>query len=137
MHPFRRLTRFGAVGGVAALCHVGIAVLAHRVLDHAGVAGAALLANLAGFSVASLLSYFGQARLTFGITPDHARHFPRFLAVGLSGLGLSSLVTYLICDLAGGPFLLAMAVVVTAVPALTFVMMRFWAFTSADGQREP
>lgn len=128
-----QLTRFGVIGSLAALCHVSVAVAANMALQRAGAASPEMTANLIGFCTATLVSYFGHARLTFAVTPDHGRHLPRFVAVALAGLATSSLITHVVCTELRGQFAVAMVAVICSVPALSFLLMRLWAFSPLTG----
>jgi len=127
-----RLLRFAAVGGLATLVHVTVAMAAR-----AGLALPELGANLAGFGAAVLVSYTGHARCTFAIDARHREHLPRFLLTALAGLASSSLTVWIVTERAGGSFVLAMALVAVIVPSSTFLAMRHWVFTTArHGLRE-
>lgn len=125
----RQIARFAGVGLVATLCHVCLASLL------AGVwALPPQIANLAGFFAAFGLSYLGHARVTFQVRGGHGTHLPRFLAVAALGLTLSSGMTWLISDQGGHPVWMAMIVVGLAVPSLTYVLSRLWAFAPVQGR---
>ncbi len=124
----QQLLRFAGVGLAATLAHVTVA-LALRY----GMALPAQLANLLGFCCAVMLSYFGHGRITFGITPVHALHFPRFLVISVSALLISSVITQVVAVHMGAPFLVAMALVVMIVPPATYLAARFWAFSDTAG----
>ncbi len=81
-----QLLRFGGVGGAATLVHVLIASLLH-----AGAGLVPMLANLAGFASAVLLSCIGHARWTFGAGFAGGGQALRFVFVALVGLATSSL----------------------------------------------
>jgi putative flippase GtrA len=115
--------RFAAVGVIATVAHVGTALAVGQALNWAPG-----YANLAGYAVAVWVSYAGHARFTFATGNAHARHLPRFLAVSLSGLLASALVTYVICTVLGGSLALAMIAVVALVPGASFAASRLWAF---------
>lgn len=111
------------MGLVATSAHIVIAIL---VKTRLGIA-----ANLAGFLAAIGFSYVGHAFLTFGRPAGHAVHLPRFLALSLAGLLLSSGITFLVCIVMSGPFLVAQVAVAGTVPTLTFLGSRLWVFAQA------
>ncbi|WP_306117701.1 MULTISPECIES: GtrA family protein [unclassified Roseitalea] len=122
-----QLARFAGVGMAATLAHVATALIAQ------GPFGApAQLANLTGFCAAVLVSYLGHGRLTFDANDTHGVRMPRFVAVALAGLAVSSAVTAIVHGQLGASFALAMALVAITVPALTFLGARFWAFARID-----
>ncbi len=120
-----QLFRFGIVGVMATLVHVGIATLFERAFP-----GLGQRANLTGYACGMLVSYLGHHRFTFALDGNHRAHVPRFLVVSFSGLAVSSLITYVVFQRLGQPFWQAMALVVLLVPPTTFVVSKFWAFTA-------
>jgi putative flippase GtrA len=121
-----QLARFGGVGVVATLVHVAVALLVSALL-----AAAPLAANLAGFSASVLFSYFGHARLTFGVALAHRRHGPRFVVTALTGLAASTAITFLCQTWFRLPFWATMALVAVLVPLLNYLMLRLWVFGHA------
>jgi putative flippase GtrA len=118
-----QVLRFGAVGGVATLSHVLIAILAERAL-----AAGPQMANLTGYAAAVLVSYSGHALVTFQAPLQSASRFAMFFVVSLLGLAASGLTVWVIVDLLGQPFVVAMCFAAVLVPAATFLAMRFWVF---------
>lgn len=118
-----QIIRFGGVGGIATLAHVLVALVAERGLDLT-----AQQANLVGFLIAVLLSYFGHSRFTFQSGRGSSDRFLRFVTVALTGLAASSLTVAMVTQGLGLPFAVAMAAVAVAVPAASFVAMRIWVF---------
>ena len=119
----REVFRFGVVGVAASAAHIAVALL---LIEHAGLP--VLWANALAFSVALSISYLGNHRWTFRRTGAHERHFPRFLATALLGLGLNQLIILLTVELAGWPYLAGILLVVLLVPALSFALSKGWAF---------
>ena len=117
--------RFGAVGGVATLSHVLIAIFAELALQLDPQ-----MANFVGFLTAVLVSYFGHAGYTFQSGPGSSKQFLRFALVAAAGYAASSLTVALVTQYLGLPFALAMALVVAVVPVASFLAMRFWVFQS-------
>lgn len=119
----RQGASFALIGAVATGVHVLVALSAHA------LAGAGpLLANLAGYGCAVGVSYLGNARFTFGRPTLHGAQFTRFLAISLAGLAANQAITFALVDRLGLPFWAGLAVVVTVVPAASFVAARLWAF---------
>ena len=121
----RQVSVFAGVGLLATMTHVVVALAAAAML---GVGPQT--ANAMGFALAICISYLGHAHLTFGYPMGHAVHGPRFLALALGGLALSSGITFVLCTLLGTPLTIAMAAVALAVPVFTFLGGRFWAFAA-------
>lgn len=119
----RQVPLFALVGVAATLTHV-VAALAAREL----AALSPLAANFVGYACAVGVSYLGNARFTFRRAVLHGPQFVRFVVVSLAGLALTQGLTWLLVERAGWPFWAGLAVVAAAVPALSFVMQRVWAF---------
>jgi putative flippase GtrA len=107
MTALRQLSRFGFVGILATVVHVGVGLGLH---DGAG-----------------LNPFFGQTRLTFPDSTADARAFLRFITVSVSVLGLNQLIVWVVTSFLGRPYWLALAVIIVSVPMVTFVLLKFWA----------
>lgn len=114
---------FAIVGACATLTHVLVALAAREL---GGVSP--MQANFAGYLMAVGVSYVGNARLTFRRRALHGPQIARFIVVSLLGLALTQGLTWLLVERMGWPFWMALGVVAVAVPALSFVLSRLWAF---------
>ena len=114
---------FAIVGAAATLTHV-IAALAAR--EAAGLSP--MGANFVGYLAAVGVSYLGNARFTFRRAVLHGPQFARFVVVSLAGLALTQGLTWLLVERMNWSFSAGLAVVAVAVPALSFVLQRLWAF---------
>lgn len=123
----RQGATFAFIGLAATAVHVMAALSVRR-----GFQASPLEANLVGYSAAVLVSYFGNARFTFGNAALQRGQFARFLAVSLFGLALNQAITFVAVDRFGLDFRLALGVVVVVVPAVSFVLSRIWAFRAAN-----
>jgi putative flippase GtrA len=126
-----RLARFGIVGLTAAAVHYWVVIALVELMQIAP-----LQANVGGFFVAFWVSYFGHRHWTFSdalATHSDGEHssFLRFVLVALLGFCMNELLFYLLLRYAGWPYYLALAVVVFAVAAMTYVLSRLWAFRHA------
>lgn len=113
---------FIAVGGAAALTHMGVFALAQHWLWPE-------LANALGFGIAFFVSFAGHRWLSFhdaGTTV--AQSFTRFLTTALAGFATNELVFSLLLRVAGWPSLLALLAAMVLAAGQTFVLSRFWAF---------
>ena len=114
---------FAVVGALATLTHVATALAARELAGFTP-----LQANFVGYLAAVGVSYLGNARLTFRRRALHGPQFARFAAVSLAGLALTQGLTWLLVERLGWPFWGGLAVVAVAVPGLSFVLSRVWAF---------
>lgn len=117
-----QLVRFGAVG-IAAM---GVHWLVVALLVPLGPAP--LLANVIGFAIAFSVSYTGHRNWTFASAEPHATTLRRFLAVALASFALNELIYLLLLRYTALDYRAALAIVLVAVAALTFVLSRYWAF---------
>lgn len=124
--------RFGIVGIASTFIHVAVFSLLVELFVVAPVA-----ASVPAFFTAMLASYSVNHRWTFGAQGSHSVHLPRYAVVALTGLGLNVLITYVVVNLLGYWYGLALAVVVTVVPAATYMLNRNWAFKIAPAIAKP
>ncbi|MCP4284330.1 MAG: GtrA family protein [Gammaproteobacteria bacterium] len=128
-HLLRQIVRFGLVGGLATLVHVGAFL---SLADGIGFYPQA--ANLLAWVAAFVISFCGHFLWTFrenfvGTQRRAADALVRFLGVSLLGLGLNSGIVMVMVGIlrtSNGSAALLMA---TLVPALLFVINRYWAFS--------
>jgi putative flippase GtrA len=121
--PVRQGAMFLVVGGAATGTHVVAALWSQHQF-----ALTPLVANFVGYGAAVLVSYLGNAYLTFQRSALRGRQFARYIAVSVLGLGLSQSITFIVTHLLGAPLAVALIPVVTLVPILNFVLSRLWAF---------
>ena len=113
---------FLAVGGSAALTHMGVFALAqHQML--------AELANALGFAVAFFVSFAGHRLLSFkDAATSVGTSLGRFAVTALAGFASNELVFTLLLRGLDWPALLALLVALVFAAGQTFVFSRFWAF---------
>jgi putative flippase GtrA len=119
----RQVAIFGVIGVAATATHATVALAANHELGLQP-----FIANFVGYSCAFSVSYFGNARWTFGRRSLHGPQFLRFLVVSLLGLALSQTLTFLCVDVLHRPFAIALIPIVTLVPLLSFVLSKVYAF---------
>jgi glycosyltransferase involved in cell wall biosynthesis len=123
-----QLAKFGFVGTLATLVHTACFVM---FIDLAGLP--AVVANLAAFAIAFVVSFTGHFTLTFR---DRSRRSSvavrpavlKFAVAALIGLTLNTAIAYGIVDLLGLSHYLAAALMLVIVPGVVFVLSRNWAF---------
>lgn len=113
---------FLAVGGTAALVHMGVFAL---VQDHM----LPELANALGFVIAFGVSFAGHRLLSFKDAATSVRtSLGRFAVTALAGFASNELVFALLLRSAGLPALVALFVALVLAAGQTFLFSRFWAF---------
>jgi putative flippase GtrA len=122
MQSLRQIFRFGFVGVLATLVHVGVGLGLH---EGAGVVP--FWANLVAFCCALGVSFYGQTRLTFPDSANDRSTFLRFAIVAVLGLVLNQLIVWFVTSLVGATYELALVIIIFTVPAVTFVLLKFWA----------
>ena len=125
----RQIARFGLVGGLATLVHVGVFLsLADKIGFHPQ------MANLLAWLTAFVVSFLGHFLWTFQENPDGTQRraadaLVRFLGVSLLGLGLNSGIVMVMVGIIGASNAMAAVLMATLVPALLFAINRYWAFS--------
>ncbi len=118
-----RIVRYGLTGGIATLIHFGLALGLLAQWPHAFA-----LANFFGFSLAFVFSYSVQTCWVFENKLCLGNAL-RFLLVQLTALCLS---VWLSSQLSQFHNIIKVSVVILLLPALTFVIHRFWTFSRAE-----
>ena len=113
---------FLAVGGTAALVHMGVFAL---VQDHM----LPELANALGFVIAFGVSFAGHRGLSFKDATTSVRtSLGRFAVTALAGFASNELNFALLLRVGGLPALVALFVALVFAAGQTFLFSRFWAF---------
>ena len=113
---------FLAVGGSAALTHMGVFALAQSHMWPE-------LANGLGFVVAFFVSFAGHRLLSFqDAGTSVATSLQSFAITALAGFATNELVFVMLLRGLGWPSLLALFVALVFAAGQTFVLSRFWAF---------
>lgn len=126
----QQAARFGAVGILATLVHIVVAI---AVVELTGID--VFWANICAFCVAAFVSYGGNHRWTFSRNGSHMRYLPRFLSIAALGLALGQIMVWSISE-AGGHYRVAVLAVAVTVPAFTFLASRFFVFAEPKDDME-
>ena len=113
---------FLAVGGAAAVTHMGVFALAQTHLWPE-------LANALGFVIAFMVSFAGHRLLSFkDARTTVATSLRRFGVTALAGFASNEIVFVLLLRGLALPSLLALFLALLFAAGQTFVLSRFWAF---------
>ena len=124
----REIFWFGVVGVTAMLVHLGSVSL---LLVPMGVPP--LMANVVGFLIAFQVSHAGHQRLTFSRhEAPVARSRGRFFGVALTSFVVNEIMYWALLRFTSLDYRIALAIVLIAVAALTFVIARHWAFAPGE-----
>lgn len=118
-----QMVRFLIVGLMATVTHFAVVI---GLVEGPGVG--VMLANGGAWACALGVSYVGHYRWTFTADGTHMEHFPRYIIVSLTGLGLNLGAVWLLHHRLGAWYLVATTCGVTLSVIVTFVMSRLWAF---------
>lgn len=122
-----KLLRFGCVGLLATVVHIGIFLFATLVC-HIDPSVATAIA----FLVALTTSYALNHSWTFQVSGGHRRYFTRYAVIALTGSLLNMAIMFLCTRVLGWSSYAGLAVVVLTIPPLSFLGNFFWGFARAD-----
>lgn len=123
----RSITTFLLTGGTVTVIHVAVGLIAHHI---GGLEP--FNANLVAFSVAFFFSYFGHRNLSFRSPGRIRRSMPRFFVLSLTNLILNQVIVYMVSDVMGHPYWIALGVMVVVVPTFTYMVSALWIFDDGD-----
>lgn len=118
-----RLVRFGVVGILSAAVY---AVVTFAI--NALALGSPIMATICGHVAAGAISYLGHLHFSFGVPPQHRTFLSRFLLVAAATFAVNIFVTWLLVDVLGLSYLVAIAVVTALIPTTNYLFNRFWVF---------
>ncbi|CAN7272210.1 GtrA family protein [Phenylobacterium sp. LjRoot164] len=119
----RQVGVFALVGVAATATHAIVAMAAHRV-GHASP----LIANMAGYLSAVMISYLGHSTFTFGTDAFSGPQFLRFVVASLAVLILNQAVMFACANLLAIPFDYALAITIVSAPVISFIISKLWVF---------
>ncbi len=124
--PSSSVSWFTLIGAIAALVHYVVAVVCET-----GAHIAPTWANVAGFTCAFPVSYFGHRTFSFaGMKHQHRQALPKFFLVAISGFFANQSMLMLSLSYTPLPFWLALGLVMIVVATATYLFSRYWAFKS-------
>jgi len=121
--PVVQIFRFGTIGVAATLTHLISALVLNEIL---GVS--VIWSNFTAFLIAWPVSYMGNFFWTFETGANHQKSMPRFGITSLTGLFVSQLIVWFVTGVMGQSLRIALVPALIIVPALSFIMSRYWVF---------
>lgn len=118
-----RMSRFAIIGIIAAIVHIGIALLLVRFTGMNP-----FLANAIAFLTAFLVSFFGQYYWTFRCSGDPRRAMVRFFGLSLSGFVVNNAVLGILLESGKLSVYVAMFLAACVIPVFTYLVSRLWIF---------
>jgi putative flippase GtrA len=125
---FWRLARFFAVGTIATIVHIGVAMI---VVADAGANPT--VGAMIGFIAAFMVSYFGHFRFSFAASGRYRDYLLKFAVSSLASFLLSTAAVWVATGILGidyKPALIALAIIV---PVCNYLVNRFWVFLQPRG----
>jgi putative flippase GtrA len=122
-HRFRNLILYGIIGGFCAALDFGIFTLLcyYEVLPY-------LWANVISTHLGIFTSFLLNRSFNFKVKDKIPQRFLSFYAVGLTGLGLSSLMLWLMVDKMKWDELVCKLITIAVVSLVQFVLNKFVTF---------
>lgn len=118
-----RLVRFALTGGMATAIHIAVAFsFIHLIKDNV------LYANILGFSIAFLFSYFAQTVLVFR-QKVNLRNALRFFMVQFGALMISQTISELFSDWNS---YIRVLMVVVILPIITYLIHKVWTYSGSS-----
>ncbi len=111
------------MGVAAAIVHYSLAVFTVAVLGFPPQAG-----NVAGYTVALLVSYVGQARFTFADSARHRLSFVRFSATSLLAFAINFVAYAALLRWTSLDYRVALLLVLGGVAGFTYLVLNKWVF---------
>ena len=121
----KQIAVFGTAGVIATLVHVVVGVSLNSLFGFSS-----LWANLIAIPIATCVTLFSNSRITFRGHRGGKTSFAKGLMTVLFGLGLNQFIVLIVTDYAELPYEAALVVVIAIVPAVTFLLFKFWEFRS-------
>lgn len=133
-HPFDfastllsiRWIRFGIMGAIATVTYYLLGIFFVPVLGLPLLAG-----NTLAFVISFIISYLGHLKWTFRSQAAHMAALPRFAATQGIALVFNSIIVEG-CNRASIPYEISMLIAISAVPVITYLILKFWVFREKE-----
>lgn len=119
----RQFLRYLVVGGIGTVTHLAILAMSVELLGQSAIVGA-----VAGFIGALSVSYVLNHRWAFESKRAHVSSLWRYIVVSLTGLLLNTGMMMALVHYLHWWYFTAQLSVIMIVPALNFLLNRFWTF---------
>lgn len=120
---FRNLILYGIIGGLCAALDFGV----YTALCHFDIMPY-LWANIISIHVGIFMSFILNRSINFKVKDKTTKRFLSFYAVGLTGLGISELMLYLMVTIGGMNELLCKLISIVVVALIQFILNKFITF---------
>ena len=123
-----RLARFFAVGTIATIVHIGVAMIVVAAAGANPTVGAMI-----GFVAAFMVSYFGHFRFSFAASGRYRDYLLKFAVSSLASFLLSTAAVWVATAILGIDYKLALIALAIIVPVCNYLVNRFWVFLQPRG----
>lgn len=118
-----QFVKFGLVGILATLCHMGTLIILVEYLKYQPV-----LASTIGFIIAVFVSYILNYRYTFMVRGSHILLFSRYLIVCIIGLAINTSIMFLTVKILNWWYIIGQIPTLLIVPIINFLLNKYWTF---------
>ena len=115
------LLRFGVVGVVVTLLYGALTITFMLAGAHP------VMASVIAYLICAVAGYFGHRIVSFRSKAPPSAEIRKFAIINLASLAVSTMLVWLIADIAGLPFL-GTAIVMIVIPILNFLFAKFYIF---------
>jgi putative flippase GtrA len=123
-----RLARFSAVGGLATVVYIGVAMVAVAAAGTNPTVGATI-----GFAAAFLVSYVGHFHFSFAAPGRYRDYLLRFAVSSLASFFLSTGAVWVATAILQIDYKLVLIALAIFVPVCNYLVNRFWVFLQPGG----
>lgn len=127
--PFIAAYRYGIVGAIGSIIHISLIVLFVEIFQFHPV-----ISTIIGFLVVVLISYVLNSVWTFEHAGMDYYSLFKYAIVSTSGLVLNAGIMFLVVEIFGESYFIAIAIAFLIVPAMNFLFNRYWVFKHALGK---
>lgn len=120
---FWRLARFFAVGTIATIVHIGVAMVVVAAAGANPTVGAMI-----GFVAAFMVSYFGHFQFSFAASGRYRDYLLKFAISSLASFLLSTAAVWVATAILGIGYKPALITLAIIVPICNYLVNRFWVF---------
>ncbi|MDP1732493.1 MAG: GtrA family protein [Devosia sp.] len=120
------LVSFLIVGGLAAICFVGLSTL--MIGLRSGIQDWVM--SVLCYAAMIVPVYVAHRRFSFRSSLPHGVALPRYVAVQLSAVALAAVFSFVCYGIFGMPALAAALVVTALTSGVNFLVLRLWAFAT-------
>ncbi len=117
-------TKYLVVGVLGTLTHLSLLYITVEFLTFSPILGSSL-----AFIWVVLQSYLLNRNWTFQSDKAHITTLPRYIVVSVAGFLTNLLIMFVMVNVLGLWYMLAQTVTILVIPALNFLLNKYWTFS--------